>query len=95
MHVLVNDIWGQTHVEWNKTVWESDLEYGLHTLRLGVETHAITSHFAIPLLIKTPGGLVIEVTDGTDEYNSKNYRVSFFYDLAKGAVSRMAFSLSH
>jgi NAD(P)-dependent dehydrogenase (short-subunit alcohol dehydrogenase family) len=95
LHVLVNDIWGQTRVEWNKTVWESDLEYGLHTLRLGVETHAITSHFALPLLIKKPGGLVIEVTDGTDEYNAKNYRVSFFYDLAKGAVSRMAFALSH
>jgi len=64
-------------------------------LRLGVDTHAITSHFAIPLLIKTPGGLVVEVTDGTDEYNAINYRVSFFYDLAKAAVNRMAFALAH
>ncbi len=82
-------------MEWNKTVWESSLEYGLRTLRLAVDTHAITSHFAIPLLIKAPGGLVIEVTDGTDEYNATHYRVSFFFDLAKAAVNRMAFALAH
>jgi NAD(P)-dependent dehydrogenase (short-subunit alcohol dehydrogenase family) len=95
LHVLVNDIWGATTMEWNKTVWESSLETGLHTLRLAVDTHAITSHFALPLLIETPGGLVVEVTDGTDEYNATNYRVSFFYDLAKAAVNRMAFALAH
>ena len=92
LHILVNDVWGATRMEWNKTVWESDLDYGLRTLRLGVETHAITS---ISLLIKTPGGLVVEVTDGTGEYNAVNYRVSFFYDLAKAAVGRMAFALAH
>ena len=95
LHVLVNDIWGATTMEWDKTVWESTLDIGLHTLRLAVDTHAITSHFALPLLIKTPGGLVVEVTDGTDEYNATHYRVSFFYDLAKAAVNRMAFALAH
>jgi NAD(P)-dependent dehydrogenase (short-subunit alcohol dehydrogenase family) len=95
LHIVVNDIWGATKMEWDKSVWESDLDYGLHTLRLAVDTHAITSHFALPLLIKTPGGLVVEVTDGTDEYNATNYRVSFFYDLAKAAVNRMAFALAH
>jgi NAD(P)-dependent dehydrogenase (short-subunit alcohol dehydrogenase family) len=95
LHVLVNDIWGATTMEWNKSVWESSLDIGLRTLRLGVDTHAITSHFALPLLIKTPGGLVVEVTDGTDEYNATNYRVSFFYDLAKASVNRMAFALAH
>src|SRR5688572_21715008 len=95
LHVLVNDIWGATRMEWNKTVWESSLEYGLRTLRLAIDTHAITSHFALPLLIRSPGGLVVEVNDGTDEYNATRYRVSFFYDLAKAAVSRMAFALAH
>jgi NAD(P)-dependent dehydrogenase (short-subunit alcohol dehydrogenase family) len=95
LHVLVNDIWGATRMEWNKTVWESSLDYGLRTLRLAVDTHAITSHFALPLLIETHGGLVVEVTDGTDEYNATHYRVSFFYDLAKAAVNRMAFALAH
>jgi NAD(P)-dependent dehydrogenase (short-subunit alcohol dehydrogenase family) len=95
LHVLVNDIFGATKIEWNKSVWESDLEYGLRTLRLAVDTHAITSHFAIPLLIETPGGLVVEVNDGTAEYNASHYRNSFFYDLAKAAVLRMAFALGH
>jgi NAD(P)-dependent dehydrogenase (short-subunit alcohol dehydrogenase family) len=95
LNVLVNDIWGATRMEWGKSVWESGLDYGLRQLRLAVDTHAITSHFAIPLLIKTPGGLVVEVTDGTDEYNATRYRVSFFYDLAKAAVRRMAFALAH
>jgi NAD(P)-dependent dehydrogenase (short-subunit alcohol dehydrogenase family) len=95
LHVLVNDIWGATTMEWNASVWESTLDIGLRMLRLGVETHAITSHFALPLLIETPGGLVVEMTDGTDEYNATNYRVSFFYDLAKSSVNRMAFALAH
>ena len=95
LHLLVNDIWGATTMEWNKTVWESTLEIGLRTLRLAVETHAITAHFAIPLLIRKPGGLVVEVTDGTAEYNRDHYRVSFFYDLAKAANLRMVFALAH
>jgi NAD(P)-dependent dehydrogenase (short-subunit alcohol dehydrogenase family) len=95
LHVLVNDIFGATRMEWNKTVWESDLEYGLHLLRLGVDTHAITSHVALPLMIKQPGALVVEVNDGTADYNATNYRVSFFYDLVKSAVNRMAFALGH
>jgi NAD(P)-dependent dehydrogenase (short-subunit alcohol dehydrogenase family) len=95
LHVLVNDIFGATKMEWGATVWESSLDYGLHLLRLGVETHAITNHFALPLLIREPGGLVIEVNDGTVEYNDANYRVSFFYDLVKASVGRMGFSLAH
>ena len=34
LHVLVNDIFGATTMEWNKSVWESSLEVGLRTLRL-------------------------------------------------------------
>jgi NAD(P)-dependent dehydrogenase (short-subunit alcohol dehydrogenase family) len=93
LHVLVNDIFGATTMAWEATVWESDLDTGLRLLRLGVETHAVTSHFALPLLIREPGGLVVEVNDGTDEYNAANYRVSFFYDLVKSSVGRMAWAL--
>lgn len=95
LHILVNDIFGAPRIEWNKSVWESDLEYGLHTLRLAIDTHAITSHFALPLLIRRPGGLVVEMNDGTAEYNARTYRNSFFYDLSKAAVLRMAFALGH
>ena len=66
LDVLVNDIWGaELLFEWNKPVWEHDLEKGLRVLRLAIDTHLITSHFALPLLIRRPGGLVVEMTDGT------------------------------
>ena len=95
LHVLVNDVWGATTMEWNKTVWESSLDVGLPTLRRAIDGHAITCHYALPLVIRQPGGLVVEVTDGTAEYNDTHYRVSFFYDLAKAANLRMAFALAH
>src|SRR5215217_2499357 len=94
LDVLVNDIWGAERLfEWKKPVWEHDLGKGLRMLRLAVDTHLITSHFALPLLIRRPGGLVVEMTDGTRQYNAERYRVSAFYDLAKAAVLRLAFSL--
>ena len=93
LDVLVNDIWGgEKLVEWNTPVWEHDLDGGLRMLRLAIDTHLITSHFALPLLIRRPGGLVVEMTDGTREYNASNYRLSMFYDLAKSAVLRLAFA---
>ena len=92
LDLLVNDIWGgEKLIEWDSSLWEHDLDAGLRMLRLAIDTHLITSHFALPLLIRRPGGLVVEMTDGTREYNAENYRLSAFYDLAKTAVLRLAF----
>ena len=82
----------RTLKEWNKAVWEHDLQNGLRLLSLGVHTHLITAHHALPLLIERPGGLLVEVTDGTAEYNAAHYRINPFYDLAKVAVTRMAWA---
>ncbi len=93
LDVLVNDVWGgERLVDWNTPVWEHDLDNGLHLLRLAIDTHLITSHYALPLLTRRPGGLVVEVTDGTYDYNATRYRLSTFYDLAKWSVLRLAFS---
>jgi len=93
LDVLVNDIWGgEKLAEWNTPVWEHDLEGGLRMLRLAIDTHLITSHFALALLVRRPGGLVVEMTDGTREYNAEHYRLSTFYDLAKTAVLRLGFA---
>jgi len=98
--VLVNDIWGGEILkggpaEWNTPIWKHDLHKGLRILELAIETHLITSHHLLPLLIDKPGGLLVEVTDGTAEYNASHYRISAFYDLAKVAVNRLAFSQGH
>ncbi|MCI2417807.1 SDR family oxidoreductase [Saccharopolyspora sp. K220] len=98
--VLVNDIWGAERLkgspaEWNTPIWAHDLDAGLRILRLAIDTHLITSHHLLPLLIDRPGGLLVEVTDGTADFNASRYRISVFYDLAKVAVNRLAFSQGH
>jgi NAD(P)-dependent dehydrogenase (short-subunit alcohol dehydrogenase family) len=96
LDVLVNDIWGGERLtEWNTPIWEHSLDKGLHQLRLAIDTHLITSHHAAPLLIRRPGGLLVEVTDGTYGYNAETYRLSTFYDLAKWSVLRLAWSQGH
>jgi NAD(P)-dependent dehydrogenase (short-subunit alcohol dehydrogenase family) len=93
LDILVNDLWGGEKLfEWNKPVWEHNLRNGLRLLSLGVHTHLITAHFALPLLIERPGGLLVEVTDGTAAYNAEHYRNNPFYDLAKVSVTRMAWA---
>jgi NAD(P)-dependent dehydrogenase (short-subunit alcohol dehydrogenase family) len=94
--VLVNDIWGGEQLkEWDTPVWEHDLANGLRILELAIETHLITSHFLLPLVIDRPGGLLVEVTDGTKAYNDTRYRLNVYYDLAKVAVNRLAFAQGH
>lgn len=95
LDILVNDIWGAEYLtEWDVPVWEHSLEKGLRMLRLAIDTHLITNHYALPLLIQSPNGLVVEMTDGTDTYNRDHYRISMFYDQAKTAIIRMAWALA-
>jgi NAD(P)-dependent dehydrogenase (short-subunit alcohol dehydrogenase family) len=93
LDLLVNDIWGGERLfEWDKPVWEHDLANGLRLLRLAIDTHLITAHHALPLMLERPGGLLVEMTDGTAAYNAEHYRINPFYDLAKVAVNRMAWA---
>src|SRR5207344_3298899 len=51
--VLVNDIWGGEVLkggppEWNRPIWELDLDDGLRILRLAIDTHLVTSHQLLP-----------------------------------------------
>ena len=96
LDVLVNDVWGGERLfEWDKPVWEHDLANGLRLLRLAIDTHLITAHHALPLMLERPGGLLVEMTDGTAAYNADHYRINPFYDLAKVAVNRMAWAHAH
>jgi NAD(P)-dependent dehydrogenase (short-subunit alcohol dehydrogenase family) len=89
LDVLVNSVWGGDPLtDWEHPLWEQDLQTGLRLLRQAVETHVITSRFLLPLMVARKSGLVVEVTDG----NTARYRGSFFYDLAKSSVIRLAFA---
>ena len=93
LDILINDIWGgETLKEWNKSVWEHDLARGMRLVRRAIDTHLITAHYALKLMVERPGGLLVEVTDGTKEYNDTHYRISPFYDLTKVAAIRMAWA---
>jgi NAD(P)-dependent dehydrogenase (short-subunit alcohol dehydrogenase family) len=94
LDLLVNDVWGGEKLfQFDTPVWEHDLANGLRMLRLAIDTHLITSHHALPLLLRSKG-LLVEVTDGTAEYNATRYRESVFYDLCKTGVNRMAWGLA-
>ncbi|WP_329017695.1 SDR family oxidoreductase [Streptomyces sp. NBC_00690] len=93
LDILVNDIWGgNALLDFDTRMWDIDLDRGLRMIDLGVRSHIITSSVALPLLVRRPGGLVIEVTDGTARTN-EGFRENFYYDLAKNTPIRMAFVL--
>ena len=97
LDILVNDIFGgDRYADWEHPLWEHDLAGGLRMLRMGVDTHLITSATAIPLMLRGERGLVIEVTDGTSEFNA-NVRpgVGFYYDLVKANVDRIVKGLHY
>lgn len=96
LDILVNDIFGgDRYAQWDKPLWEHDLAGGLRMLRMGVDTHLITLAHAIPLMLRGEQGIVIEMTDGTEEFNA-NFRqnVGFYYDLVKANVGRIVKGLT-
>ena len=96
LDILVNDIFGgDRYAQWHKKLWEHDLHGGMRMLRMGIDTHLITSAKAIPLILKGDRGLVVEMTDGTSDYN-KRFRkdVGFYYDLVKATVERITIGLA-
>lgn len=71
LDVLINDIFGgDRYAEWDKALWQHGLLGGLRMLRMGVDTHLITAHAALPLLLRSDRGLLVEMTDGTAEFNA-------------------------
>lgn len=102
LDVLVNDVFGgDRYAQWDTPLWEHDLAGGGRMLRMGVWTHLVTAHHALPLLLRTAAstgrdGLLVEMTDGTAEVNAA-YRetVGFYYDLVKAGVGRIVLGLTH
>src|SRR5215472_11850301 len=96
LDVLVNDIFGgDKYMQWDKKLWEHDIAGGLRMLRMGIDTHLITCAKALPLILLSGPGLVVEMTDGTSDYNQSFRRdVGFYYDLVKASVGRIALALA-
>lgn len=95
LDVLVNDIFGgDRYAQWDTPLWEHDLVGGLRMLRMGLDTHMITSAVALPLMLETGPGLLVEMTDGTSAVNATvRPTVGFYYDFVKAGVDRLVRSL--
>jgi NAD(P)-dependent dehydrogenase (short-subunit alcohol dehydrogenase family) len=95
LDLLVNDIWGGD--AWNdwwwkiSNFWKIPLEKGFEVINTAVNTHIITAHEAIPLMIDSNGGMIVEITDGDGYY----YRGQFYYDFVKTTTIRMALAWAH
>jgi NAD(P)-dependent dehydrogenase (short-subunit alcohol dehydrogenase family) len=88
LDILVNDISEAALHDW-KPFWKVSLEKGFAALQNGIHTHIITSHYAVPLMIKTGGGLIVEISDG----DYLGYHGTLFYDLVKTNVNRLAYAM--
>ncbi|ANH38437.1 3-oxoacyl-[acyl-carrier-protein] reductase FabG [Nocardioides dokdonensis FR1436] len=96
LDILVNDIFGgDRYAQWDRPLWAHDLEGGLRMLRMGIETHIVTSVLALPLMLETGPGLLVEMTDGTREVNARvRAGVGFYYDFVKAGVDRFVTNLA-
>ncbi|UAL28804.1 SDR family oxidoreductase [Nocardioides rotundus] len=101
LDVLVNDMFGgDRYAQFDKPLWEHDVEGGWRMMGMGVRTHLVTAHHALPLLLRSgtaeAPSLLVEMTDGTYEAN-REYRqgVGLFYDLVKANVGRIVVALTH
>src|SRR6267143_3021532 len=91
LDILVNDVWGgDALTEFGKTFWTVNLDNGLRILKQAIHSHIITSHYAVPLMLGRPRGIIFEITDGDAFY----YRGNIFYDLVKISVIRLAFAMA-
>lgn len=95
LDILINDIGGEAYVRFDTPLWEYDLDEGRKLLETGFTTHLNTSHSALGLLIRRPGALVVDVTDGTRDYNASHFRGTVFLDVTKTAVDRLAYAVGH
>ncbi len=101
LDVLVNDMFGgDRYAEWGKPLWEHDLDGGWRMMGMGVRSHLVTAHHAMPLILRSATGdapgLVVEMTDGTFEVNAEfRQGVGFYYDLVKANVQRIVVGLRH
>src|SRR5690606_15267369 len=60
--ILVNGLWGgDNYIGWDAPVWEHPLDDALRMIRLSIDAHMITSHHLLGLMIRRPGGLVVDV----------------------------------
>lgn len=92
--LLVNNAWGGHEVfngVFEAPFWEHSLEQWDAMMDRGVRNHLVASRHAAPLMVRQRRGLIVTTTFwDRDRYMKGN----LFYDLAKAAMSRLAFAMA-
>jgi NAD(P)-dependent dehydrogenase (short-subunit alcohol dehydrogenase family) len=91
LDLLVNNAWG-AHQDYIGAApfWEQPLSHWEGMFERGLRNHILSSVAAAPLFVRQRRGLIVTVTF----WDRWRYTGSFFYDLAKAAMSRLAFGLA-
>ncbi|MET3493109.1 SDR family NAD(P)-dependent oxidoreductase [Variovorax boronicumulans] len=94
LDLLVNNAWGG-HETFNGVFeapfWEHPLANWDSMFDRGVRNHLLASRFAAPLMVRRQRGLIVATTFwDRDRYMKGN----LFYDLAKAAMTRLAFGMA-
>ncbi len=95
LDLLVNNAWGGYErlnagawEEWNAPFWEQPLELFDAMFGGGVRTHYVATAVSAPLLIATPGSLVVTVSVAVPETEQHTFGTA--YAMAKTADDRLA-----
>lgn len=92
LDILINNVWGGHDLGVAaKPFWELPLENWDAMFTAGVRAQLATNHFAVPLLRENKQALIVHTTF----WDNGKYTGQFYYDLAKNALTRMAYGLSN
>jgi NAD(P)-dependent dehydrogenase (short-subunit alcohol dehydrogenase family) len=93
--VLVNNAWGGhetlTGDTLDKPFWDQPLDHWQSMFEHGVRNHVIACQAAAPLFVRQKRGLIVTTTYWDRGHYIKG---NLFYDLAKAALCRLAFSVA-
>jgi NAD(P)-dependent dehydrogenase (short-subunit alcohol dehydrogenase family) len=92
LDLLVNNAWGghQDPAHIVRPFWELPTSFWDGMFHAGVRNHILAATYAAPLMIARRAGLIVTVTF----WDRDRYTGHFYYDLAKAAMTRLAFGLA-
>jgi NAD(P)-dependent dehydrogenase (short-subunit alcohol dehydrogenase family) len=92
LDLLVNNAWGghQDPVHIVRPFWELPTTFWDGMFHAGVRNHILAAKYAAPLMIPRAAGLIVTITF----WDRDRYTGHFYYDLAKAAMTRLAFGLA-
>jgi NAD(P)-dependent dehydrogenase (short-subunit alcohol dehydrogenase family) len=94
LDLLVNNAWGGHETftgVFEAPFWEHPLSNWDSMFDRGVRNHLLASRCAAPIMVAQKGGLIVTTTF----WDRGNYlRGNLFYDLAKSAMTRLAFGMA-